>query len=167
MKLAAAFVALGYSVFSLAQSSTVVADGGATIVSGIDPSDVAAIVDPELLGPPVGVVDSVPTVSYDAAAVTSSVLALVTAATDAQTTVVASPAEASSKGAAKRAYVGGNTNIHRRDTKYPIDTKSFVSSLMHLTAFQDLVADGSIRVFHLVIHLLSLACKERLKVVDI
>jgi hypothetical protein len=109
---------------------TVIADGSATIISGIDPSDVAAIPDPELLGPPVGIADSVQTISYDAAAETSSVLALVTAATDPQTTVIASPAQTDSPSnlaADKRSYIGSNTNIHRRDTKYPIDTKPFVS----------------------------------------
>ena len=129
MKLVTTLVALGYGVFSLAQSSTVLADGAATIASGIDPSDVAAIPDPEILGPPIGLADSVPTVTFDAAAVTSSVLALVTANTDAQTTIIASPAEtddSSTPAAVKRSFVGGNTNIHRRDTKYPIDTKSFV-----------------------------------------
>ncbi|KAI4757855.1 hypothetical protein E4T51_09096 [Aureobasidium sp. EXF-12344] len=127
MKLVTTLVALGYGVLSLAQSSTVLADGAATIASGIDPSDVAAIPDPEILGPPIGLADSVPTVTFDAAAVTSSVLALVTANTDAQTTVIASPAEtdgSSTSAAVKRSFVGGNTNIHRRDIKYPIDTKS-------------------------------------------
>lgn len=133
MKFTTALLALGYGATSFAQSTTVVADGGATIVSGIDPSDVAAIPEPELLGPPIGVIDSVPTVAYDAAAVTSSVLALVTANTDAQTTVIASPAEtdvSSTPAAVKRFFVGGNTNIHRRDTMYPIDTKSFVRRIL-------------------------------------
>jgi hypothetical protein len=127
MKFALALVALGYGVTSLAQSTTVVADSGATIVSGIDPSDVAAIPDSEFLGPPVGVADTVQNITYDAAVVTSSVLALVTAATDAQTTVTANAAETSTPGALKRSFIGSNTNIYRRDTKYPIDTKSFVS----------------------------------------
>ena len=129
MKFTTTLAALGYRIVSFAQSTTVVANGDATIVSGIDPSDVAAIPEPDLLGPPVGVVDSVPTMTYDAAAVTSSVLALVTANTDAQTTVIASPVEtdaSSTPAAVKRSFVGGNTNIYRRDTKYPIDTKSFV-----------------------------------------
>jgi hypothetical protein len=127
MRFAAALVALSYGVTCLAQSSTVISDGGATIVSGIDPSDVAAIPDPELLGPPVGVGDTVQTITYDAAAVTSSVLALVTAAVDGQTTVIANAAETSIPDAAKRSFVGSNANIYRRDTRYPIDTKSFVS----------------------------------------
>jgi hypothetical protein len=55
------------------------------------------------------------------------VLALVTAAADAQTTVIADAAETSTPDAVKRSFVGSNTNIYRRDTNYPIDTKSFVS----------------------------------------
>lgn len=133
MKFTTALLALGYGASSFAQSTTVVADGGSTIVSGIDPSDVAAIPEPELLGPPIGLIDPVPTVTYDAAAVTSSVLALVTANTDARTAVIASPAESdvsSTPAAVKRSFVGGNTNIYRRDTKYPIDTKSFVRYIL-------------------------------------
>lgn len=119
------FVAIGFRAVSFTQSTTIVA----TIVSGIDPSDIAAIPEPDLLGPLIGVVSPVASVTYDAAAVTSSVLALIIANTDAQTTVIASPAEpdtSSTPTALKKSFNGGNTNIHRRDTKYPIDTKSFV-----------------------------------------
>lgn len=123
-----AFLASGR--LSLCQSSAVVTAGGVTttIVNGIDASDIAAIPEPEVLGPPVGVAD-VATIEYDAAAATASVLAIVTAATDAQTAIVAAPTASSISESSKfkRAYVGSNTNLQRRDTAYPIDTSKYVS----------------------------------------
>lgn len=114
----------------LAQSATVIGLNSVTVVSGIDPSDVAAIPEPDVLGPPVGVADEIQTITFDAASVTSSVLALVTAATDAQTEIVSGAAAtsiASTYGRKKRAFVGDSTGLQRRDAKYPVDTKSYVS----------------------------------------
>lgn len=54
----------------------------ATIFSGIDPADIAAIPEPEKLGPPVGLPNAVG-LNYDAAVVTASMLTVVVAATDA------------------------------------------------------------------------------------
>lgn len=119
-------VALLLGSRSFAQSTVVI--DNATIVSGIDPSDIAAIPEPEDLGPPIGVADVVPTITFDAASVTASILALVTAATDVQTSILDSPATTSvaAQDRRKRTFVGGNTNLGRRDTKYPIDTSSYV-----------------------------------------
>ncbi|KAI4732541.1 hypothetical protein E4T50_16889 [Aureobasidium sp. EXF-12298] len=124
-----AVVALAtYASLGVCQSSTVITQAGATatILSGIDPSDIAAIPEPEDLGPPIGVPDSVG-LDYDAAAVTNSVLALVVAATDAQTAVVPAATTGSTpvSDTSKRSYVGGNTNLQRRDHSYPIDTSSY------------------------------------------
>jgi len=124
-----AVVALvAYGSLGACQSSTVITQAGATatIVSGIDPSDIAAIPEPEELGPPVGVPDAVG-LDYDAAAVTASVLAVVVAATDAQTAVVAAATSSPASDVSKRSYVGSNTNLQRRDRSYPIDTSSYVS----------------------------------------
>lgn len=124
-----AVVALvAYGSLGACQSSIVITQAGATatIVSGIDLSDIAAIPEPEELGPPVGVPDAVG-LDYDAAAVTSSVLALVSAATDAQTAVVAAATSTPTSDVLKRLYVGSNTNLQRRDRSYPIDTSSYVS----------------------------------------
>jgi hypothetical protein len=123
-----AVVALvAYGSLGACQSSTVITEAGATatILSGIDPADIAAIPEPEELGPPVGIPDAV-NLDYDAAAVTASVLAVVVAATDAQTAVVAA-ATATSTPLSKRSYVGSNTNLQRRDRSYPIDTSTYVS----------------------------------------
>ncbi|KAG9693863.1 hypothetical protein KCU95_g6185, partial [Aureobasidium melanogenum] len=122
-----AVVALvAYGSLGACQSSIVITQAGATatIVSGIDLSDIAAIPEPEELGPPVGVPDAVG-LDYDAAAVTSSVLALVSAATDAQTAVVAAATSTPTSDVLKRLYVGSNTNLQRRDRSYPIDTSSY------------------------------------------
>jgi len=124
-----AVVALvAYGSLGACQSSTVITQAGATatIVSGIDPSDIAAIPEPEELGPPVGVPDAVG-LDYDAAAVTASVLAVVVAATDAQTAVVAAATSSPASDVSRRSYVGSNTNLQRRDRSYPIDTSSYVS----------------------------------------
>jgi membrane-associated protease RseP (regulator of RpoE activity) len=124
-----AVVALvAYSSLGVCQLSTVITQAGttATILSGIDPSDIAAIPEPEELGPPVGVPDAVG-LDYDAAAVTASVLAVVVAATDAQTAVVAAATSTPVSDVSKRSYIGSNTNLQRRDRSYPIDTSSYVS----------------------------------------
>lgn len=165
MKIVSAILAIGYGAVALAQSSTRIADGSATIVSGIDPSDIAAIPDPDLIGPPIGIADDVPCVSYDAAAVTSSVLALVTAATDAQTSIISSGAPSTTV-AVKRSFVGGNTNLHRRDSKYPIDTKSFVRSLSSLLSGLVEFANEDARAFQMATPPPSSACKEQLRVED-
>ncbi|KAI4726029.1 hypothetical protein E4T49_06200 [Aureobasidium sp. EXF-10728] len=117
---------VAYGSLSVCQLSTVITQLGttATILSGIDPSDIAAIPEPEELGPPVGISDAA-ALDYDAAAVTASVLAVVVAATDAQTAVVAAATSTSVSDVSKRSYVGSNTNLQRRDRSYPIDTSSY------------------------------------------
>ncbi|KAI4850606.1 hypothetical protein E4T44_02643, partial [Aureobasidium sp. EXF-8845] len=100
---------------------------------------------------PIGVVDSVPSATYNAAEATASVLALVAAATDAQTAVIApvSSAIAASKtpvavetetaAARKRSYVGGlSGNVQRRDTSYPIDTSKYNVPSGYTPAFSNL-----------------------------
>jgi hypothetical protein len=54
----------------------------ASIFSGIDPADIAAIPKPKELGPPVGIPNAVG-LNYDAAVVTASMLTVVVAATNA------------------------------------------------------------------------------------
>jgi hypothetical protein len=108
-----AVVALvAYGSLSVCQSTTVITQAGttATILSGIDPSDIAAILEPEELGPPVGGPDAVG-LDYDAAAVTASVLAVVVAATDAQMAVVAAATSTPVSNVSKRSYVGSNTKL--------------------------------------------------------
>ena len=137
-----AVVALvAYGSLGACQSSTVITEAGAaaTIVSGIDPSDIAAIPEPAELGPPVGVSDAVG-LDYDAAAVTASVLADVVAATDAQTAVVPAATSLSAADVSKRSYVGSNTNLQRRDRSYPIDTSSYVSIAFHIIETSSLTA---------------------------
>jgi len=137
-----AVVALvAYGSLGACQSATVSTQAGATatIFSGIDPSDIAAIPEPEELGPPVGVPDAVG-LDYDAAAVTASVLAVVVAATDAQTAVVAAATSSPASDVSKRSYVGSNTHLQRRDRSYPIDTSSYVS--IALGYHQILVTDS-------------------------
>lgn len=151
MKSGLALAALAFGGMSLAQSTTAVAtsavdiDGQTTtLVSNIDPSDIAAIPEPEVLGPPIGVYESVSSATYNEAQATASVLALVVEATDAQTAVITpestaiaatkTPVPVSSEAAAarKRSYVGGLTgNLQRRDLSYPIDTSSYVSHIFH------------------------------------
>ncbi|THX78642.1 hypothetical protein D6D04_05634 [Aureobasidium pullulans] len=132
MKTGFALAALAFGGMGLAQSSSAVEVDGATttLVSNIDPSDIAALPEPEVLGPPIGVVDSVPSATYDPAEATASVLALVEAATDAQTAVIAAVSTAISASetpvANKRSYVGGlSGNVQRRDLSYPIDTSKY------------------------------------------
>jgi hypothetical protein len=151
MKSGFAIAALAFGGMSFAQStviasSAVEVDGQTTtLLSNIDPSDIASLPEPEVLGPPIGVVDSVPSATYNAAEATASVLALVAAATDAQTAVIApvSSAIAASKtpvavetetaSARKRSYVGGlSGNVQRRDTSYPIDTSKYVRTSPNL-----------------------------------
>jgi hypothetical protein len=148
MKSGFAIAALAFGGMSFAQStviasSAVEVDGQTTtLLSNIDPSDIASLPEPEVLGPPIGVFDSVPSATYNAAEATASVLALVAAATDAQTAVIApvSSAIVASKtpvavetetaAARKRSYVGGlSGNVQRRDTSYPIDTSKYVSTI--------------------------------------
>lgn len=132
MRTGLALAALALGGLSFAQATAVVEDGNGettTLLNNIDPSDIAAIPEPEVLGPPIGVVKSVPSISYNAAEETASVLALVTAATDAQTAVLdaATSSVASETAVSKRSYLGGSTGkLQRRDMKYPIDTSNFV-----------------------------------------
>lgn len=147
MKSGFALAALAFGGMSFAQSSVIATsaveiDGQTTtLVSNIDPSDIASLPEPEILGPPIGVVDSVPSATYNAAEATASVLALVVAATDAQTAVIAAestaiaasktpvPVETETPAARKRSYVGGlSGNLQRRDTSYPIDTSRYVGT---------------------------------------
>lgn len=150
MKSGLALAALAFGGMSYAQSTTVVAtsavdiDGQTTtLVSNIDPSDIAALPEPAVLGPPVGVYEVVTSATYNAAAATASILALVVEATDAQTAVIApeSTAIAASKtpvpvsseapAARKRSYVGGLTgNLQRRGMSYPVDTSNYVSRVL-------------------------------------
>lgn len=159
MKSGLALAALAFSGMSLAQSTTAVAtsavniDGQTTtLVSNIDPSDIAALPEPEVLGPPIGVYESVSSATYNAAAATESVLALVVAATDAQTAVITPestaiaatktpvPVSTESAAARKRSYVGGLTgNLQRRDLSYPVDTSSYVGHF--LEQFESVVAN--------------------------
>lgn len=131
MKYSIAFTALALGGLSLAQT-VILDDGGDTLalLSNINPSDVAAILDPEVLGPPIGVGNAA-TIDFDAAEATSSVLALVATATDAQTDIITSTADSSAATQtvfAKRNPVGGSTgNVQRRDLNYPVDTSSYVS----------------------------------------
>ncbi|CAD0101055.1 unnamed protein product [Aureobasidium mustum] len=96
MKSGFALAALAFGGMSFAQSTTAVAtsavevDGQTTtLVSNIDPSDIAALPEPAVLGPPIGVFETVSSASYNAAEATASALALVVEATDAQTAVIA------------------------------------------------------------------------------
>lgn len=139
MKTGFALAALAFGGMGLAQSSSAVEVDGATttLVSNVDPSDIAALPEPEVLGPPIGVVDSVPSATYDPAEATASVLALVEAATDAQTAVVAAVSTAISASetpvANKRSYVGGlSGNVQRRDLSYPIDTSKYVCIILEI-----------------------------------
>ncbi|KAG9672405.1 hypothetical protein KCU99_g6933, partial [Aureobasidium melanogenum] len=158
MKSGLALAALAFSGMSLAQSTTAVAtsavniDGQTTtLVSNIDPSDIAALPEPEVLGPPIGVYESVSSATYNAAAATESVLALVVAATDAQTAVITPestaiaatktpvPVSTESAAARKRSYVGGLTgNLQRRDLSYPVDTSSYHVPSGYTPAFVNL-----------------------------
>jgi hypothetical protein len=149
MKSGFALAALAFGGMSFAQSTVVASsavevDGQTTtLISNIDPSDIASLPEPEILGPPIGVVDSVPSATYNAAEATASVLALVVAATDAQTAVIAAVSSAiaaseipvavatESAAAHKRSYVGGlSGNVQRRDVSYPIDTSKYVSIVL-------------------------------------
>jgi hypothetical protein len=145
MKSGFALAALAFGGMTFAQSSVIASavevDGQTTtLVSNIDPSDIASLPEPEILGPPIGVVDSVPSATYNAAEATAAVLALVVAATDAQTAVIVAestaiaasktpvPVESDTAAARKRSYVGGlSGNVQRRDVSYPIDTSKYVS----------------------------------------
>ena len=129
---ALAFGGMSFAQSSAAVSSAVVDDGSGTttLVSNIDPSDIASLPEPEVLGPPIGDAAVVTTASYNSAQETASVLALVTAATDAQTGVLAvatSSAVSSEAAVSKRSFVGGSSgNVKRRDLSYPIDTSKYV-----------------------------------------
>ncbi|KAI5242705.1 hypothetical protein E4T43_04626 [Aureobasidium subglaciale] len=136
MKSGFALAALAFGGMSLGQTSSAVEVDGATttLVSNIDPSDIAALPEPSVLGPPVGVVDAVSSATYDAAEATAAVLALVEAATDAQTAVIIAETSAiaptktpvADATIEKRSYIGGlSGNVQRRDTSYPIDTSKF------------------------------------------
>ncbi|KAI4717850.1 hypothetical protein E4T48_05939 [Aureobasidium sp. EXF-10727] len=157
MKSGFALAALAFGGMSFAQStalatSAVEIDGQTTTLLGnIDPSDIAAIPEPAVLGPPIGVVESVPSATYNAAEATASLLAAVVAATDAQTAVIAaeSTAIAASKSlvpvssavaaARKRSYVGGlSGNLHRRDLSYPVDTSKYNVPSGYTPAFVNL-----------------------------
>ncbi|THY54754.1 hypothetical protein D6C99_03393 [Aureobasidium pullulans] len=139
MKYSIAFTALALGGLSLAQT-VILDDGGDTLalLSNINPSDVAAILDPEVLGPPIGVGNAA-TIDFDAAEATSSVLALVATATDAQTDIITSTADSSAATQtvfAKRNPVGGSTgNVQRRDLNYPVDTSSYGIPLGYTPAF--------------------------------
>ncbi|KAI5236684.1 hypothetical protein E4T43_08467 [Aureobasidium subglaciale] len=129
MKYSFALAALAFRCLGLAQT-VVLDDGGDTLalLSNIDPSDIAAIPEPEILGPPTGVFDEA-NINFDAAQVTNSVLALVATATDAQTDIITSTADSSAATQtvfAKRSPFGGVTSdIQRRDLTYPVDTSSY------------------------------------------
>ncbi|KAK6003345.1 hypothetical protein QM012_001190 [Aureobasidium pullulans] len=158
MKSGLALAALAFSGMSLAQSTTAIAtsavdiDGQTTtLVSNIDPSDIAALPEPEVLGPPVGVYESVSSATYNEAQATASVLALVVEATDAQTAVITPestaiaatktpiPVSSESAAARKRSYVGGLTgNVQRRDLSYPIDTSNYHVPSGYTPAFVNL-----------------------------
>ncbi|KAG9692082.1 hypothetical protein KCU95_g7325, partial [Aureobasidium melanogenum] len=158
MKSGLALAALAFGGMSYAQSTTVVAtsavdiDGQTTtLVSNIDPSDIAALPEPAVLGPPVGVYEVVTSATYNAAAATASILALVVEATDAQTAVIApeSTAIAASKtpvpvsseapAARKRSCVGGLTgNLQRRGMSYPVDTSNYHVPSGYTPAFLNL-----------------------------
>ena len=150
MKSGFALAALAFGGMTFAQSSVIATsavevDGQTTtLVSNIDPSDIASLPEPAVLGPPIGVVDSVPSATYNAAEATASALALVEAATDAQTAVIAPestavaatkttvPLETETAAARKRSYIGGlSGNVQRRDTSYPVDTSKYVSFVLH------------------------------------
>ncbi|KAI4727540.1 hypothetical protein E4T49_04715 [Aureobasidium sp. EXF-10728] len=139
MRYSLAFAALALRGLGLAQT-VVLDDGGNTsaLLSNIDPADIAAIQDPDVLGPPIGVPDTA-TINFDEASATSSVLALVATATDAQTDIITSTADASAATQtvfAKRSPVGGSTsNVHRRDLSYPVDTSSYDIPLGYTPAF--------------------------------
>jgi hypothetical protein len=160
-------VALLLGSRSLAQSIVVI--DNATIVSGIDPSDIAAIPKLEDLGPPIGVTDVVPTITFDAASLTASILALVTAATDVQTSILDSPAATSvlAQDRRKRAFVGGNTNLGRKDTKYPSDKSSYVRPPRVQSAARQDRTDSTHRVRCMATLLPLSINKARLRDVDI
>ncbi|CAD0110953.1 unnamed protein product [Aureobasidium uvarum] len=139
MRYSLACAALALRGLSLAQT-VVLDDGGDTsaLLSNIDPADIAAIQDPEILGSPISVPDAA-TIDFDEALATRSVLALVATATDAQTNIITSTADASAAIQtvfAKRNSVGGSTGkVHRRDLSYPVDTSSYDIPLGYTPAF--------------------------------
>ncbi|KAH0367728.1 hypothetical protein KCU65_g4462, partial [Aureobasidium melanogenum] len=161
MKSGLALAALAFGGMSYAQSTTVVAtsavdiDGQTTtLVSNIDPSDIAALPEPAVLGPPVGVYEVVTSATFNAAAATASILAAVVEATDAQTAVIVPestaiaasktrvPVSTESAAARKRSYVGGLTgNLQRRDSpimSYPVDTSEYHVPSGYTPAFVNL-----------------------------
>lgn len=147
----AALASLALCRVVLAQSGTTLDDvASTTVLGGINPSDIESLPTPTILGPPVGDVQSITAVSYDAASVTSAVLSQVltaTVATDISVTLDDSTATATDAVAVatstdsvdvSKRYMGRRALYRRANLTYPIDTSDMAAPNGYTPAFESL-----------------------------
>ncbi|KAL1306239.1 hypothetical protein AAFC00_004329 [Neodothiora populina] len=147
------------AIAALALCSNFVFAQNATAVEGnINPADIENLPEPTILGPPIGDVQEIETITYDAASVTASVISQATTATPVATDVsltvdlssaVATETNTSTPAIEKRSVIIGDDAsdgpaqrssimINRRSLSYPIDTSNTPTPNGYTPAFESL-----------------------------